>query len=144
MTAKVTVLAEGTQGHLTGVAMDRFSLAGDNPQVWALGVKEVWKVPKPSTASSTRWAGRARGHQYREFGGSFIYPMGDDMVTVGMVVGLDYRDSEVSPHDLLQQLKTHPLVERSSPAASGSAGVRRPSPKVVSSPCLSACTRPAC
>ena len=113
VTAKVTVLAEGTQGHLTGVAMDRFSLAGDNPQVWALGVKEVWKVPKPlhRIIHTMGWPLR-HGHEYREFGGSFIYPMGDDMVTVGMVVGLDYRDSEVSPHDLLQQLKTHPLVRK--------------------------------
>jgi electron-transferring-flavoprotein dehydrogenase len=52
------------------------------------------------------------GRRYREFGGSFIYPMGADMVTVGMVVGLDYRDLEVSPHDLLQELKTHKLVRR--------------------------------
>jgi electron-transferring-flavoprotein dehydrogenase len=50
--------------------------------------------------------------RYREFGGSFIYPMGDDMVTLGMVVGLDYRDAELSVHDLLQELKTHPLVRR--------------------------------
>src|SRR6266540_7021525 len=45
--ARVTVLAEGTQGHLTGVALDRFGLGGENPQVWALGVKEVWKVARP-------------------------------------------------------------------------------------------------
>src|SRR5439155_885869 len=50
--------------------------------------------------------------KFREFGGSFIYPMGDDMVTVGMVVGLDYRDAELSVHDLLQELKTHPLVRK--------------------------------
>jgi electron-transferring-flavoprotein dehydrogenase len=113
VTAKVTVLAEGTQGHLTGVAMDRFSLAGENPQVWALGVKEIWNVPKPlhRIIHTMGWPLRG-GHQYREFGGSFIYPMGDDMVTIGMVVGLDYRDAEVSPHDLLQQLKTHPLVRK--------------------------------
>ena len=47
VTAKVTVLAEGTQGHLTGIAIDRLGLAGENPQVWALGVKEVWKVARP-------------------------------------------------------------------------------------------------
>jgi electron-transferring-flavoprotein dehydrogenase len=113
VTAKVTVLAEGTQGHLTGVAMDRFSLAGENPQVWALGVKEIWKVPKPlhRVIHTMGWPLRG-GRKYREFGGSFIYPMGDDMVTVGMVVGLDYRDVEVSAHDLLQQLKTHPLVRK--------------------------------
>ena len=48
--------------------------------------------------------------KYREFGGSFIYPMGEDMVTIGMVVGLDYRDAELSVHDLLQELKTHPRI----------------------------------
>ncbi|HYZ19793.1 MAG TPA: NAD(P)/FAD-dependent oxidoreductase, partial [Gaiellaceae bacterium] len=47
LTARVTVLGEGTQGHLTGVAIDRFGLEGAYPQVWALGVKEVWKVAKP-------------------------------------------------------------------------------------------------
>jgi electron-transferring-flavoprotein dehydrogenase len=57
------------------------------------------------------WPLRGRA-KYREFGGSFIYPMGDDMVTLGMVVGLDYRDVELSVHDLLQELKTHKLVRR--------------------------------
>jgi electron-transferring-flavoprotein dehydrogenase len=110
--ARVTVLAEGTQGHLTGVALDRFGLQGENPQVWALGVKEVWKVPKPldRVIHTLGWPLRP-GAKYREFGGSFIYPMGD-MVTLGMVVGLDYRDAELSVHDLLQELKTHPLVRK--------------------------------
>jgi electron-transferring-flavoprotein dehydrogenase len=109
--ARVTVLAEGTQGHLTGVALDRFGLGGENPQVWALGVKEVWRVQKPldRVIHTMGWPLRA-GAKYREFGGSFIYPMGPDLVTVGMVVGLDYRDVELSVHDLLQELKTHPLV----------------------------------
>jgi len=109
--ARVTVLAEGTQGHLTGIALERFGLAGDNPQVWALGVKEVWKVPKPldRVIHTLGWPLRG-GSRFREFGGSFIYPMGSDMVTLGMVVGLDYRDIELSVHDLLQELKTHPLV----------------------------------
>ena len=56
--ARVTILCEGTQGHLTGVAIDTFGLEGESPQVWALGVKEVWKVAKPLAGSSTRWAGR--------------------------------------------------------------------------------------
>jgi len=109
--ARVTVLAEGTQGHLTGVALDRFGLQGENAQVWALGVKEVWRVAKPldRVIHTMGWPLR-RQAKYREFGGSFIYPMGDDMVTIGMVVGLDYRDREVSVHDVLQELKTHPLV----------------------------------
>src|SRR5581483_5720207 len=47
LVARVTVLAEGTQGHLTGVALDRFGLRAEEPQVWELGVKEVWRVPRP-------------------------------------------------------------------------------------------------
>jgi electron-transferring-flavoprotein dehydrogenase len=113
LVAKVTVLAEGTQGHLTGVAFDRFGLAGENPQVWALGVKEVWKIKRPldRVIHTMGWPLRP-GAKYREFGGSFIYPMGEDMLTLGMVVGLDYRDVELSVHDVLQELKTHPLVRK--------------------------------
>jgi electron-transferring-flavoprotein dehydrogenase len=109
--AGVTVLAEGTQGHLTGVAIDQFGLQGVEPQVWELGVKEVWKVPRaPGRIIHTMGWPLRPGAKYREFGGSFIYPMGAELLSIGMVVGLDYRDVSVSPHDLLQELKTHPLV----------------------------------
>ena len=86
--AQVTVLAEGTQGHLTGVALDHFGLRPDDPQVWELGVKEVWQVAKPldRIIHTMGWPLRPQA-KYREFGGSFIYPMGDDMLTIGMVVG---------------------------------------------------------
>ncbi len=109
--ARVTVLAEGTQGHLTGVALDHFGLRPDHPQVWELGVKEVWKVPTPlrRIIHTMGWPLRTSA-KYREFGGSLIYPMGDDMLTIGMVVGLDYRDTSLSVHDLLQELKTHPKI----------------------------------
>ena len=113
VTARVTILSEGTQGHLTGAALDRFGLRSENPQVWALGVKEIWKVPKPlrEVVHTMGWPLRA-GRKFREFGGSFVYPMGDDMVTIGMVVGLDYRDTELSVHDLLQELKTHRRIRK--------------------------------
>jgi electron-transferring-flavoprotein dehydrogenase len=111
--ARVTVLAEGTQGHLTGAAIEHFGLRGANPQVWALGVKEVWRVEQPldRVIHTMGWPLRG-GSKYREFGGSFIYPMGEDMLTIGMVVGLDYRDAELSVHDLLQELKTHPKIRK--------------------------------
>jgi electron-transferring-flavoprotein dehydrogenase len=113
ITARVTILSEGTQGHLTGAALERFGLSGDDPQVWALGVKEVWKVARPldRVIHTMGWPLRP-GRRFREFGGSFIYPMGDDMVTIGMVVGLDYTDAALSVHDVLQELKTHPRVRR--------------------------------
>src|SRR6266496_1082538 len=109
--AKATVLAEGTQGHLTGAAIDYFELQGLMPPRWELGVKEVWEVPKPldRVIHTMGWPLR-KGARYREFGGSFIYPMGEDKVSIGLVVGLDYADATFSVHDALQELKTHPFV----------------------------------
>jgi electron-transferring-flavoprotein dehydrogenase len=111
--AKLTVLAEGTQGHLTGAALSRFGLEGAQPQIWALGVKEVWKVAKPldHIVHTLGWPLRKRA-KYGEFGGSFIYPMGSDLVSLGFVAGLEYRDVEFSVHDVLQEFKTHRLVRK--------------------------------
>ena len=112
--------------------------------MWALGVKEVWKVARPldRVIHTMGWPLR-NNPRYREFGGSFIYPFGDDMVTIGMVVGLDYRDVELSVHDLLQELKTHPIHGASSRAASASSGVRRRFRKAASSRCRGRSTRRA-
>ncbi len=111
--ARLTVLAEGTQGYLTGAAIKQFGLEGEQPQVWALGVKEVWKVAKPlhNIIHTIGWPLR-KSAKYGEFGGSFIYPMGADMVSLGFVAGLEYRDVEFSVHDVLQEFKTHRLVSR--------------------------------
>ena len=111
--ARLTVLAEGTQGHLTGAALARFGLQGAQPQIWALGVKEVWKVAKPlgHIVHTLGWPLRKRS-KYGEFGGSFIYPMGPELVSLGFVAGLEYRDVEFSVHDVLQELKTHRLVRK--------------------------------
>jgi electron-transferring-flavoprotein dehydrogenase len=109
--AGVTVLAEGTQGLLTSAAIERFGLEGENPQIWALGVKEVWRVPRPlrRIVHTMGWPLRTFAG-YGEFGGSFIYPMGDELVTVGFVAGLEARDVQFSVHDVLQEFKTHRLV----------------------------------
>jgi electron-transferring-flavoprotein dehydrogenase len=112
--AKATVLAEGTIGHLTYAAMDYFDLRdGSDPQVWELGVKEVWEVPQPldrvihTLGWPLRW-----GPKYKEAGGSFIYPMGEDKVCFGLVVGLDTTDATFSVHDALQLFKTHPFIQK--------------------------------
>jgi len=109
--APLTVLAEGTQGYLTSAAVDHFGLHGANPQIWALGVKEVWRVPKPlgRIVHTMGWPLRTSA-SFGEFGGSFIYPMGEEHVTVGFVAGLEARDVEFSVHDVLQEFKTHRLV----------------------------------
>jgi electron-transferring-flavoprotein dehydrogenase len=116
--ALATVLAEGCWGHLTGAAIREFDLAeGREPQVWELGVKEVWKVPKPLDRVIHTLAGWPLKipAKYHQIGGSWIYPMkdektGDDLVSIGFVIDLDYADATTSAHDLLQLFKTHPLV----------------------------------
>src|SRR5688572_13200005 len=102
--AKATVLAEGTLGHLTMAALDYYDLHGRDPQRWELGVKEVWKVPKPldRVIHTMGWPLR-KGARWNEFGGSFIYPMGEDKVCIGFVAGLDYTDASFSVHDVVQQ-----------------------------------------
>ena len=111
--AKATVLAEGTIGHLTYAAYDYFDMHGSDPQVWELGVKEIWEVPKPldrvihTLGWPLRWSPR-----YKEAGGSFIYPMGEDKVCFGLVVGLDNTDATFSVHDALQLFKTHPFIAK--------------------------------
>jgi electron-transferring-flavoprotein dehydrogenase len=116
--AKATVLAEGCWGHLTGAAIREFDLAdGREPQVWELGVKEVWKVPKPLDRlihTIGPWPLKLKS-KYGQIGGTWLYPMkdektGDDLVSIGFVVDLEYADATTSAHDLLQQFKLHPLV----------------------------------
>src|ERR671924_1312781 len=110
--AKATVVAEGTLGHLTLAAMDYYDLHQD-PQRWEIGVKEIWEVPKPldRVIHTMGWPLR-KSPKYKEFGGSFIYPMGEDKVCLGFVVGLDYTDATFSCHDVLQEFKTHPFVRK--------------------------------
>jgi electron-transferring-flavoprotein dehydrogenase len=116
--ARATVLAEGCWGHLTGAAIREFDLGeGREPQVWELGVKEIWKVKEPLDRVIHTLAGWPLkiSAKYGQIGGSWIYPMkdeksGDDLVSIGFVIDLDYADATTSAHDLLQQFKTHPLV----------------------------------
>jgi electron-transferring-flavoprotein dehydrogenase len=120
ITAKATVLAEGCWGHLTGAAIREFDLGKDSePQIWELGVKEIWKVPKPLDRvihTLGPWPLKL-SPKYGHTGGSWIYPMkdektGDDLVSIGFVCDLHYADATTSVHDLLQQFKTHPLVRK--------------------------------
>ncbi len=118
--AQATVLAEGCWGHLTGAAIREFDLAeGREPQVWELGVKEVWKVPKPLDRlihTMGPWPMKL-SPKYGHVAGTWIYPMkdektGDDLVSIGFVVELEYADATTSAHDLLQTFKCHPFVRK--------------------------------
>jgi electron-transferring-flavoprotein dehydrogenase len=109
--AKVVVLGEGPRGTLAKTAVAKLGLDRDrDPQVYAVGVKEIWQVP----------AGRlAPGHVIHTlgaplptdtFGGGWIYGMNGDIVDIGLVTGLDYADPTTDPHDLFQQMKLLPAV----------------------------------
>lgn len=109
LTARAVVLAEGTRGPLTQAYLKTQSISSDNPQIYALGVKEVWEVRKPVDAvvHTLGWPLPTDA-----FGGSFLYPLGPRTATIGLVVGLDYRDSTLDVHELLQRMKLHPFFRQ--------------------------------
>lgn len=106
VTARVTVLTEGSRGPLTQAWMAEQGIRSPNPQIYALGVKELWQVPR-----SLETVIHTLGHPLPRdaFGGSWMYPMGEGIVSLGLVVGLDYRQTTLDVHELLQTLKQHPL-----------------------------------
>ena len=106
VSATVTVLAEGTRGPLTQAWLEREGIGSSNPQIYALGVKELWRVRRPldRVVHTLGWP-----LPRDAFGGSFMYPLADDLVALGLVVGLDYRDASLDVHELLQRMKPHPL-----------------------------------
>ncbi|HZJ00233.1 MAG TPA: electron-transfer flavoprotein:ubiquinone oxidoreductase [Gemmatimonadaceae bacterium] len=106
ISARVTVLSEGTRGSLAQAWMQDAGIKGDNPQIFALGVKEIWETKKPLDAiiHTLGWP-----LPNDAFGGSFMYPLEPNLVAVGIVVGMDYRQTTLDVHQLLQKLKTSPL-----------------------------------
>src|SRR5205823_11136313 len=109
LVAQVTVLAEGTRGMLAQAYLEWQQVAGENPQIFALGVKEIWETKRP-LETIVHTLGWPLPHD--AFGGSFMYPLEPRLVALGLVVGLDYHDATLDVHGLLQQMKLHPLFRR--------------------------------
>jgi electron-transferring-flavoprotein dehydrogenase len=109
LTARVTIVAEGTRGALGQAWREWQRVSSTNPQLFALGVKELWEVPRPLEAviHTLGWPLPADA-----FGGSFMYPLGPSQVALGLVVGLDYHDANLDVHELLQRMKLHPLFRK--------------------------------
>lgn len=106
ISARVTVLSEGTRGTLTQAYQQWQNITRKSAPIYALGVKELWRVKKAPKDVIHTMAWPLPGDA---FGGSWMYPMADDLVSFGLVVGLDYADQRLDVHQLLQQLKEHPL-----------------------------------
>ena len=109
--AKVTILTDGVRGNLTKQLVRRLALdEGRAPQLYAIGIKELWEVPKDRLAPGTVMHTMGFPLRMHEFGGGFIYAMPDGVLSVGFVSGLDYRDPMFDPHVTFQHFKRHPLV----------------------------------
>ena len=112
--AKVTVLGEGTRGSLAKHLIPKLGLdAGRNPQIYQLGVKEVWKLgEKGKLALKAGDVYHTMGHPLPKdvFGGGWVYGMDNDMASIGLVLGLDYKDPTLDPHQLFQKWKEHAFL----------------------------------
>jgi electron-transferring-flavoprotein dehydrogenase len=108
ITAQITVLAEGTRGTLSQAYLQWQKIGSRNPQIFALGVKEIWETLKPLDAivHTLGWPVPRDA-----FGGSFMYPLTRNLVAVGLVVGLDYKRTTDDVHEMLQRMKLHPLFK---------------------------------
>ncbi|KAF4595598.1 electron-transferring-flavoprotein dehydrogenase [Ophiocordyceps camponoti-floridani] len=111
--ARLTLFAEGCHGSLSKQVINKFDLRKDSQhQTYGLGLKELWEVD-PAKFESGRVV-HAMGYPLPRdvYGGSFMYHFGDNLVSLGMVVSLDYRNPWMSPYQEFQKLKHHPLFSR--------------------------------
>jgi electron-transferring-flavoprotein dehydrogenase len=111
--ARCTLFAEGCRGSLSKQLIGRFHLRDDHdPQTYAIGIKELWEVPpanhRPGLIEHTIGWPLDAG----TYGGSFLYHFGDNLISYGFVIGLDYRNPWLSPFDEMQRFKTHPEVRK--------------------------------
>lgn len=110
--ATYTIFAEGCRGSLTKQLFERFALRdGCDVQTYGLGIKELWEIPaaqhRPGAITHTiGWPVDSA-----TYGGSWLYHWGDNLVSYGYVVGLDYRNPHLSPFEEMQRLKLHPAMK---------------------------------
>ncbi len=111
ITAKVTIFCDGVRGNLTKQLLRRLELGRDRePEQFALGLKELWDVPPGRIETGTVIHTLGYPLRQEEFGGGFIYAMPENRVSLGFVVGLDYRDPLFDPHVAFNRFKQHPFV----------------------------------
>jgi len=108
---KYTIFAEGARGHLGKQLLAKYDLAaGRDPQSYAIGIKELWEI-EPARAKPGLVVHTAGWPMTDDtFGGGFLYHLEDNKVTLGFVIGLDYKNPHLSPFDEMQRWKTHPAI----------------------------------
>ncbi|MBW6396239.1 electron transfer flavoprotein-ubiquinone oxidoreductase [Roseomonas sp. HJA6] len=110
--ARYTLFSEGCRGSLTKKLFETFNLRdGVEPQTFGIGIKELWQVPKANHKPGTIWHSTGWPLKSDTYGGSFLYMLGEDLISTGFVVGLDYPNPWLSPFEEFQRFKTHPSVK---------------------------------
>ena len=109
--AKYTLFAEGCRGSLTKTLFERFQLReGVDPQTFGIGIKELWEVEPDKHQQGLVMHSAGWPMDSQTYGGSFLYHLEDNMVSVGFVIGLDYQNPHLSPFEEFQRFKTHPSI----------------------------------
>jgi electron-transferring-flavoprotein dehydrogenase len=109
--AKVTIFADGVRGHLTKQLYRDLQIGrAAGPAQYAIGIKELWDIPKDRLKPGTVIHTLGYPLRQEEFGGSWLYAMGDGRISIGLVVGLDYHDPLFDPHAAFQHFKRHPFI----------------------------------
>lgn len=109
--AKYTIFGEGCRGSLTESLYDKFDLRKDaDPQTYGIGIKELWEIPTDvhSEGKITHTVGWPLAND--TYGGSFMYHLDNNQLSVGFVVGLDYQNPYLNPYEEFQRFKTHPKI----------------------------------
>jgi electron-transferring-flavoprotein dehydrogenase len=111
--AKVTIFADGVRGNLTKELIRSLQLGDEaRPPEFAIGIKEIWELPTNRLAAGTVLHTLGYPLRQEEFGGSWLYAMPGDRISVGFVSGLDYKDPLFDPHAAFQRFKLHPFIRR--------------------------------
>ena len=111
--AKQTIFSEGCRGHLGKILMKKFNLNSENsPQTYGIGIKELWEISsdksKPgSIMHTTGWP-----LDNDTYGGSFLYHLDNNKISIGFVIGLDYKNPYLSPYLEFQRFKHHPTIKK--------------------------------
>jgi len=108
---KYTLFAEGARGNLARQLVPRFMLnEGRDPQAWGIGIKEIWEVDAAKFDAGLVLHSAGWPLDNSTYGGGWMYHFGENLVSVGLVVGLGYTNPYLSPFEEFQRYKTHPAI----------------------------------
>lgn len=110
--ARQTIFAEGCHGSLTKTLIEQYNLReNSDPQTYGIGIKELWEIEPEKHQPGTTIHTIGWPMDKKTYGGSWIYHLEDNLVSVGFVIGLDYENPYLSPYDEMQRFKLHPAIK---------------------------------